>query len=458
MKQAALFWGAAWRSHSLSWVKRTAASLGLGLLVLVATAVAGALPGGVALAQTPAIHLGVEGCAGSGCHGNAEASNKTNVLQNEVSTWRARDPHARAWKALKEPRGQRIARNLGISDAGSAPQCLSCHADNAPADKRGQMFRISDGVGCEACHGASAPWLGLHASGIATHAQNVAAGLYPTEQPRARADMCLGCHVGDGSRFVTHEIMAAGHPRLRFELDTYTNTQPPHWRIDADYRARKGRTDRVGTWAAGQIEAADKTLALIGARFAGKGGNPELGVFDCTACHKPMMPGSFDAAAGRGIGPGVPRLADANLIMVRVLLQAFDPKAADALRDDWVGLHAASRKGTGAVAGAASALRARLGAATGLAGRGNDGEGRRRLAATFVAEAGAGRLSDYAVAEQATMALGAIVAGMQESGTDTNAANAALDIVYSTIASEKAYDGAKWNAAVRYLGEKLSGE
>ena len=458
MKQAALFRGAAGRERSRSGAAQAATALGLGFLILVTAMAAGAGLSTPASALTPAIHLGVEGCAGSGCHGNVEASSRTSVMQNEVSVWRARDPHARAWKTLQEPRGQRIARNLGIADAGSAAQCLSCHTDNAPAGQRGQMFRISDGVGCEACHGASTPWLGLHASGIASHGQNVAAGLYPTEQPQARANMCLGCHVGDGSRFVTHEIMAAGHPRLRFELDTYTNTQPPHWRIDADYRARKGTSDRVGTWAAGQIEAADKTLGLIGSRFAGKGGMPELGVFDCTACHKPMMPGSFDAAAGRGVGPGVPRLADANLVMVRVLLQAFDPKAADALRADWVNLHAASRKGAGAVAGAASAVRSRLGAAGGYAGRSYDAAGRRRLAAAFVAEAGEGRLSDYAVAEQATMGLGAIVAGMQESGGNVSAANAALDIVYSTIASEKSFDGTKWNAAVRHLGETLAGE
>jgi hypothetical protein len=422
-------------------------------------ALASLLAAATAEAAPPPIHLGVDGCAGSGCHGNAQPSDKTSVQQNEVTLWRARDPHARAWNVLKEPRGQRIARILGLGDADSARECLACHADNTPADMRGQMFKLSDGVGCEACHAASAPWLGLHASGIATHEQNVAAGLYPTEQPKARAELCLGCHLGDGSRFISHDIMAAGHPALRFELDTYTNTEPPHWRVDADYLKRKGRADRIGTWATGQLVAADRTLSLIGERFGAKGRTPELGVFDCAACHKPMAPGSYDSAAGRGIGPGVPRLADANLVMVRVLLQAFDPGAASAMRKDWVALHAASRGGSAAVARAVEPLRTRIASAGGFGTRGYDLAARRRLLATFVEEADAGRLSDYSVAQQTTMALGTIVAGLRESGLGSaqfQETNAALDTVYGSIADEKTFDGRKWTAAVRRLGATLA--
>ena len=405
----------------------------------------------------PPIHLGVESCAGSGCHGNAQAGGSA-ILQNEVATWRERDPHARAWKSLTGKRGQLIARNLGIGDASTAQQCLTCHADNPPADMRGPMFRVSDGVGCEACHGASAPWLGLHASGVGTHAQNVAAGLYPTERPRARAELCLGCHLGDGSRFLSHDIMAAGHPALRFELDTYTNTQPPHWRVDADYVQRKGRSDHIAVWATGQLAAADRTLALIGGRFGAKGRTPEFGVFDCTSCHKPISAGSYDAAAGRGVPPGTPRLADSNLVMVRVLLQAFDPGAAEGLRRDWVALHAASGRGAAAVQGAAGSLRARIASASGFASRGYDAAAGRRLAAAFVADAAAGRLSDYSVAQQTTMALGTILVGLKDAGIGDDRfrdLNAALDTVYGTIDDERTYDPSKWTAAIRRFGAVL---
>mgnify|MGYP006147321809 CR=1 FL=1 len=52
-----------------------------------------------------------------------------------------------------------------------------------------------------------------------THPANVAAGLVPLEDPQVRAGVCLDCHYGsaEGNQFVTHRMMAAGHPRIVFE-------------------------------------------------------------------------------------------------------------------------------------------------------------------------------------------------------------------------------------------------
>src|SRR5207302_1261270 len=112
--------------------------------------------------------------------------------------------------------------------------------------------------GCEACHGGSVGWLGVHIAG-SDHPTNVAAGLYRTDDARARAERCLSCHIGDAEtagearRFVSHEVMGAGHPPMPFELDTYSAIQPAHFVVDQSYAARrKDRPNDIRIWAVGQ--------------------------------------------------------------------------------------------------------------------------------------------------------------------------------------------------------------
>ena len=56
------------------------------------------------------------------------------------------------------------------------------------------------------------------------------------DAPLVQAQVCVGCHVGapakDGvpARDLNHDLMAAGHPRLIFELSSYQANMPPHWR------------------------------------------------------------------------------------------------------------------------------------------------------------------------------------------------------------------------------------
>ena len=177
-------------------------------------------------------HLGVKSCSGDNCHGAVKPAEHSAVMQNEYLIWSQEtdkdrvDKHHRAYAVLGDERGIRIARNLGLPDAVTAEICLNCHADNVPETRRGPRFEISDGVGCETCHGAAEKWLGVHLSG-AGHKANLDAGLYPTENPVARAEKCLSCHFGDPSdesRFVTHRLMGAGHPRLSSRSRTSTRS------------------------------------------------------------------------------------------------------------------------------------------------------------------------------------------------------------------------------------------
>ena len=108
--------------------------------------------------------------------------------------------------------------------------CLGCHADPGRA-ARGARFQTSDGVGCESCHGAAVGWLASHYAVGGTHAANVVARPGPARQSAGARRPCLDCHFGsaDDGQFVTHRIMAAGHPadqlRARPVLDAPAASQ-----------------------------------------------------------------------------------------------------------------------------------------------------------------------------------------------------------------------------------------
>lgn len=399
------------------------------------------------------IHLGVASCAGSTCHGSVGPWEGSNVLQNEYITWQREDKHAKAYEVLLNDRSKRIARNLGLPDAHTAEVCLDCHADNVPADKRGAIFQISDGVGCEACHGGSVRWIGVHLSGKG-HEPNVAAGMYATVDPVERAKLCLSCHIGDKKKFVTHRIMGAGHPRMSFELDTFTTLQPAHFKIDDDYTRRKTVYNGVKTWAIGQAMAVGRTIDLMTDPARGRDGIfPELIFFDCHACHHPMSNLRWQPRSGTGLKPGIVRLNDSNLVMLRVVARHVDQDIGDALFQETLALHAASTEGIEATAEAAKALRQTIDKLIEIFKSHSFGPADIQALLSAVIEEGlVGEYADYAAAEQATMALGSIVDAMKRSGMiDSGQLEpmiVALEACYKAVEKDEAYKPAVFAEAL----------
>jgi hypothetical protein len=412
---------------------------------------------GPAMAQSAvddSVHLGVASCAGSTCHGAVERLKGSSVAQNEYITWSRKDKHAKAYAVLLEDRSQRIAHNLGLPNANTATLCLDCHADNAAPDKRGPQFQISDGVGCEACHGGAKSWLGTHISG-AKHPDNLAAGMYPTEQPVARAERCLACHMGDEKRFVTHQIMGAGHPRISFELDTFTAVEPAHFTIDKDYIARKGPVNGVQIWAVGQAVALGKFMdAMLDPKHAPNGVFPELVFFDCTACHHSMSQLRWAPQASTGLPPGTPTLYDANAVMLRIIANQVAPAAGKALSDHILALHRATRESWANVLREAREVRK---AATDmlpiLSKHDFTRDEMRDLANGLIAMGVNHESVAYPDAEQATMALSSIVSAMKLMGyasePQAKSMTDALDGVYEALAKDETYRPAAFVTALR---------
>lgn len=420
-----------------------------------------AMSAGFAAAEPPlpqdssATFLGVDTCGSSHCHGSPEAWRNATVLMRERRIWAAHDPHAHAWQTLQSESGQRIANNLGLADAGKAPECLTCHATFVPEAQRGPAFDLTAGVGCESCHGAGGAFLRTHVQPTSTHAGNVAAGLYPTTDAAARARLCLSCHQGDAAHPVSHRLYGAGHPRLRFELDTYSVLQPYHFNPDADYRRRKPVPAHFVLWAAGQIEAARRLLQQIGSAH-GSGLFPDLAVYDCHGCHRAIPD---EATVRAGAQPGFPRLVDAPLLMLRTVSAQIAPDLESTIAAQSAALRAAVRDPAALPASIARldltleqlAARARQHTA-----RASDGaDALTQLAATTAAAA---PLS-FIEAEAAAMGLATLLTAEHEAGRLAAGAyadaNAALDGVYAALADESAYQPSRLAAALAVFAAKL---
>ena len=364
------------------------------------------------------MHLGVVTCAGNTCHGANAPLKDSRVQQNEFIIWHREDKHAKAYTVLFNDASKRMARNLGIKAAHTDKLCLDCHADNIPVENRGKRFQIDDGVGCETCHGGGERYLGPHVSGTRTHAENVKLGLYPAEEPEARANLCLSCHLGTKDKLATHRIMGAGHPRISFELDTFTHIQPKHFKLDKDYKERKGDWNGVQVWAVGQLLAVEQFLDLFQEpMYQTAGVLPELAFFDCHACHRPMKNPHWAFRESSGLQPGTIHLNDANLLMLRSLLRRISPQQGERLHKAMLHLHKTASVSLPDARKAAAAMRPLLAEIrkTVLQRQFTLGD-MRALTTDLVQEGVRGDYNDYGAAEQAAMALGALMEALRTSG------------------------------------------
>lgn len=449
------------------------AALALMLLALAVAAVAAAPPAR-SQGEGGARYTGVASCAGSTCHGRMEGDG-TVVRQDELMKWQEPSTpggaHSRAWAVLANSRSQFIARNLGIGDPAKAQMCLGCHSTAGTA----RAVPAEDGVGCESCHGPAGGWIASHYAGVGTnanpdaemrqkHLANLSAGLKKLEDPVVRAGVCVDCHfgsAGDG-QFVTHRIMAAGHPRIAFELDLFSSLQAHH-QEDADYGWRKfgsptGRTDHVQMWAVGQATAIERSLALFQSKRGTEGMFPEFYFLDCHSCHRRI----FDQAKpvktsmdnpGRAIPEGMPPYNDENLIMLAAAARLASPALADQLAARTVAFHKAMATDRASAVNAASQLSQTVAALkASFASRGFSGTDAFAMVDAIAAKAISDRFTDYSGSQQAVMGVDTLLNAMVSSGRVTIGAAAGIrgdiDRAYAAVKDPNAYKPADFQTSL----------
>jgi hypothetical protein len=210
--------------------------------------------------------------------------------------------------------------------------------------------------------------------------------------------------------------MAAGHPRLSFELDTFTELwrtadRQPHYRVDADYQERKSSPSHSYTWAAGLLAEGRQRLALVMSRdFEGAGLFPELGLYDCHACHRSMKSVQWRALPRHGgAGPGVPFLSDGSFVIILSLARTLDSSVAEMIAAALTALHIAGGTNIADIRAAASELDSGFASLQRQLSASNVQRRERQILQQILESGAAAQFIDYASAEQAFMAVQMLV-------------------------------------------------
>jgi hypothetical protein len=409
------------------------------------------------------VHEGVASCASSNCHGAVKEFRNSNIRHNEYITWDRQDVHSDAYAKMLGKEFKDITDKLGLKSPQYEPVCLACHASSVAMSLRGKKFQLSDGIGCETCHGGAQNWLATHTDKAASHASNVANGLYPNADLLQRTRLCMSCHYGNSQQFVSHEIMGAGHPRISFEMDTFSELQPPHFVQDDDYKKRKTPYSNVQVWAVGQVVAAESVLAMLKSDHMKPGRLfPELSLFDCHSCHHPMSDKSWTPRPGTGLGPGIVPINDASLLMLRHVMVPIAAGEAWRFRKLLQELHAAATTGyenlivkvdemQQIVAAFSKAIRAHEFTAGDI----------KAITLSLMNEGVWGEYKDYVAAEQAVMAISALTISWDRLAPFADARRSqiktAIDKLYLLVENEEAYQQRAFSDALRALRDVISG-
>ncbi len=313
-----------------------------------------------AVAQTPPSFLGRSSCASATCHGGS--IDRGPAWNHSLSIWNLEDPHSGAALLLREKASEHIVTMLDPAAAESPERydnvlrtrCISCHATASPMDceARGPIDDsfLAEGVSCEACHGPAEKWLESHIrvdwSGPERFAPTT--GMRDTESIIGRAQTCVRCHIGSRSsdglvRDMNHDLIAAGHPALRFDLVLYTESLSSHWN-------QSSPTELAFSDSAARTRSAGRAINLAAAaKLAGERAAdhlkdssvpwPELAEYDCFACHQSLSIDRFKLPPGETkksvwhISDGLPIWnawhAIHQLPREKLLIKALSPHRSD---------------------------------------------------------------------------------------------------------------------------------
>ena len=257
--------------------------------------------------------VGSASCAAAACHGGLSGHP---TIGAEFPIWSGRDPHSRAYSVLLNDLSQQMAKRLELKQpAHESAVCLNCHSPATTVTEtvpRRERLPI-DGVSCEQCHGPAEHWLTAHVRKD-WHARSLEEklrlGYRDLSDVLTRANLCVDCHVGGPGRDVNHDLIAAGHPRLFFELSAFHANWPKHWPNESDSKRHSidaGKEKSTASyfeaklWAIGQVATAQRSMELLAGRATDAESKPsaswpELAEWNCFACHHDLQAASWRQA------------------------------------------------------------------------------------------------------------------------------------------------------------------
>jgi hypothetical protein len=300
----------------MEWLFKLQSIIAVALVVIPAMCMAAEL-------GTPPKMLGSLSCSATACHGSQPLDVKKPLRSEEFVRWLEADPHAKAAQTLASDKYREIlSRVSGREDGRPDPQmqarCAKCHDPLGETGDHTTISAVGHGIGCETCHGRAEQWLSRHYERDIERNELFALGLLDTKNLHVRGKQCASCHVGSADQDMNHDMIAAGHPPLRFEMSAYHDLiQHKHWN---DTRERlETRGFQVQLWAAGQTASAAARLELLSARCGNAiDQGPELAEYNCFSCHQRIRSSDKIAAVP---GAGRPQWSSWNLLFVDSLQQ-----------------------------------------------------------------------------------------------------------------------------------------
>jgi hypothetical protein len=433
----------------------------------------GAAPLFPARAQNePGKYIGPGSCAATSCHGSVKPVGGSRIFQNEYSTWILKDKHSRAYQALTGDIGERMARILKLgSKAQEAPKCLACHALYTTAEQRGRSFEINEGVSCENCHGPAQGWLGQHTAKDSAdkHAKSVELHMTDTRNVLARTEKCLECHLGTSQKFVDHEMIAAGHPDLFFELDSFSAIMPRHWKQPRETASGQLAEDAawasVRDWSAGQAVQVRKSMDRLvwrakNKRYDKKDVWPEYSELSCFACHHALGSAKDSWRQQHGFPgrrPGDPGYNTSRNIVFHLLARQVDQAGAQelerqvtAVADEMSKLNP-DRNAVASAAGAAAPLAQRI--AERLSTLEYNQDLTLKMLHQIADDSETIALADERAAEQAAMAIDSLYIAYSKQAKPANSAEvrAAINALFQQLENPSAYNADQFASALRRL-------
>jgi len=397
-------------------------------------------------------YTGAGSCTSSNCHGSVWPKTGGKINQNEYTVWSTRDKHAKAYAVLLEPRSKQMARNLKIERPDTSSVCLDCHATNAAANERAISFDLSDGIGCESCHGPASAWLGPHTTRDWNHDQSIRLGMTDTKDVKKRTELCLSCHLGTDKKTVDHELIAAGHPALVFEIETFSALMPTHWRKENE------RTDSLRRWALAQpIGLRESMDQLLRSSAKAADSWPDFAEFECSSCHHALVLPSPRQERGFSGRAGLPYWNEARYVVLRHLIGTVSRTMQNELETRIAELKKSLERPLRdrlVTAAAAQSIVALMDQSLPLVER---AEMKEQFAMTMMR----GITSDAALiggagmgaAEQATMSLDVLYGAIHPAREDP--VNMQIGHLYEMLQSHATYNPTEFAAALRRLGSLL---
>jgi len=410
----------------------------------------------------PPQYVGPGSCSASACHGSIQPRNTTRVLQNEYSTWITADKHAHAYKALTEPLGKQIGVVLKLGESPEkAQRCLVCHALSVTPNEHAREFDIAEGVSCESCHGPASQWLEPHIHPDADHRTLVARlHLYDNKDLALRAERCLTCHLGAPGMTVDHELIAAGHPDLTFELDAFTAVEPPHWVEKGPGGGPADPLFGVKAWAVGQAVQLQQSMLRV-SRHAKSGPWPEFSEMDCIVCHHSLTgPASWRQQAGfDDHRPGDPAYNLSRYVLFKHFAAEVDPAlngrlatAADHVSALVTGM-SPDRAAVEAAANRAAELAGQM--VANVRDAAYDNPRTDRLLRSITGDADAIAFAGERTAEQATMTVDSLYIAQAKAGSPNPATRQAIDGLFQLVNNPSAYSAPLFAAQMKKVRSTL---